>query len=748
MATPIGDLVAKLKLDTSNFEKGIDKAKSEAAGLDSKMEHASKSMGSSLGIATKAATAFGAALAFGQVATFGKEVFDTGRRIAATKVAFTEITGSATLMAEEMNFVRKTANDMGQNFYSLTDSYKGLLAASRGTALEGQRVRDVFTAVTKASTSLGLSTDETKGALIAIQQMMSKGKVSAEELRQQLGERLPGAFNLMAEAVGVSTAQLDKMLQQGEVIAADVLPKFAAVLEKKYSGAVSSSTAAVNKLTEAWEDFKVSLSESGFQEVAVKGLNALTKAVKALTEGSKLSTYRDIFEKGKELARDGQLDWQKFVESNREQRLEMIRIAELQEKPQQETRYVKGFTRDFSMMPWNPSEKFRAQQANPFGSQEEHLDWLEKQTKARLAAEEKVAEKARKEAEKTAKALRDRQLDAADFSLLGKMDVDEQDKWISSWNKEVADFEKQWVQSNEQIGQVFVAQLDARDQATEKSLALRKSLERDYYNTLKQGSTEWVAFSVRMLDQEYEEKKKMIDLTLQDEQQKTEALIMLDQWRANEQRSISEKTSSILIDLSEQAARAMEQNFSNFFFDLFNGKMRSMADFSTAIFQSLTRMAADYIGQLARIGLFGDKNQGVTGLLSTLGTSLVGAYNNFKYTPMSQTTALALVKHGGGKVDGTGPYRQVPASLFDSAPRLHDGLKAGEYPAVLEQGEGVIPKDGYGAQAPIIMNLYYQPNNNLIDSRGIKEAILQEADTVKGIIQSGFREMGKTVVLG
>src|SRR5690606_20127337 len=68
----------------------------------------------------------------------------------------------------------------------------------------------------------------------ALEQMISKGKVTTEELRRQLGERLPGAFGIMANALGVTLPQLDKMLKKGEVLSKDALPKFAAALEKAY----------------------------------------------------------------------------------------------------------------------------------------------------------------------------------------------------------------------------------------------------------------------------------------------------------------------------------------------------------------------------------------------------------------------------------------------------------------------------------------------------------------------------------
>jgi len=204
-------------------------------------------------------------------------VYTAGMQQAQLSRAYTEIAGSAQSAKEELSFLRDVSDRLGQNFYGLTDSYKGFLAASKGTTLEGQKTRDIFEAVTKASATLGLSSDRTRGALMAIQQMMSKGKVSAEELRQQLGEQLPGAFNLMAQAVGVSTAKLDDMLKNGEVLADDALPKLAKVLSEKYSGEVDKSVAATNKWAEALQDLKVRVSDGGFMDRMAGSIQSATK---------------------------------------------------------------------------------------------------------------------------------------------------------------------------------------------------------------------------------------------------------------------------------------------------------------------------------------------------------------------------------------------------------------------------------------------------------------------------------------
>ena len=61
--------------------------------------------------------------------------------------------------AGDWAFIKQSAQDMGLSFVTVTEQYVRLAAASRQTSLEGQKTKDIFTAVSQASTVLGLSAD-------------------------------------------------------------------------------------------------------------------------------------------------------------------------------------------------------------------------------------------------------------------------------------------------------------------------------------------------------------------------------------------------------------------------------------------------------------------------------------------------------------------------------------------------------------------------------------------------------------
>ena len=229
----------------------------------------------------------GAIASMGIVAAV-KEIAQAGMEAERLRNAINAATGSVEAGAAEMAYVRSEAERLGLEIVSTADSYSKLTASARGTALEGQATRDIFTAVAQASTVLGLSAEQTNGALYSIAQMMSKGNVQAEELRGQLGERLPGAFNLAAKAMNMTTGELNKALENGEVLATDLLPKLAEELHKTYGSqledAVKSTRAEVNRMKNSFFELKVMLGEGdAFKKLAstaasvVDGLKTVVK---------------------------------------------------------------------------------------------------------------------------------------------------------------------------------------------------------------------------------------------------------------------------------------------------------------------------------------------------------------------------------------------------------------------------------------------------------------------------------------
>lgn len=188
--------------------------------------------------------------------------------------------------AADFDWLRRNADRLGVTLATLGDEYSKFAVAAKAANFENQAIRDTFLSVAEAARVNKLSTEQMSGVFLALQQMISKGKVQSEELRRQLGDRLPGAFNIMAEALGVTTAELDKMMQAGEVIAdQSTLIKFAAELDRRFGGTLAASlettTTALGRFQNATFQALVQFGNAGFIESFTRLLNNLTQTLKS-----------------------------------------------------------------------------------------------------------------------------------------------------------------------------------------------------------------------------------------------------------------------------------------------------------------------------------------------------------------------------------------------------------------------------------------------------------------------------------
>lgn len=193
------------------------------------------------------------------MAALGKEAYTLSNAFFAAENGLKAITGSGEAAKESMEFVRSEADRLGQDVLTLSKSYTRLAAAGSKSALTTQQVRDVFSSLSETATILQFDAQKTEGSFRALTQMLSKGKVQAEELRGQLGEHLPGAFEIAAEAMGVTTAQLDDMLKKGKVSAVELLTNLPEALRKAYGeglpGALARSSVQIGRMKNELKEF-------------------------------------------------------------------------------------------------------------------------------------------------------------------------------------------------------------------------------------------------------------------------------------------------------------------------------------------------------------------------------------------------------------------------------------------------------------------------------------------------------------
>lgn len=237
---------------------------------------------------------------------FTQGVFKAGDALQQFNITMEIASGSAKAAANDLSYIDNMARDLGTNLGASRDAFSKFAVASDIAGVSGEQTRKIFESVSTAMSVLGRGTQDQELAFLALEQMMSKGTVSAEELRRQLGERLPGAVSMMAEALNVSVGELQDMLKAGAVLSNDALPKFAAVLERRFGSQLdrtfNRAGSNLGRLQVEFTKFMETVANTGFLDELAIQFRDLTSAMRSEDVQNAAQTLGEGFAKAAEVA--------------------------------------------------------------------------------------------------------------------------------------------------------------------------------------------------------------------------------------------------------------------------------------------------------------------------------------------------------------------------------------------------------------------------------------------------------------
>ncbi len=219
----------------------------------------------------------------GVVGTIGaREILDATVKMDSLRTSFAALAGSDTAGAEQLKYLREETRRLGQDFEKSAEAYQNLFAAGKGANMSDSDIQQIFSSVLEVATATGKGAEQTRNALLALEQMISKGKVSMEELRRQLGQALPGSFQIAARAMGTSTEGLNDLVESG-LDAQEFVTRFANQLHKEFGlKAVQAShtlRAELANLNSAIFDLKASFLDGEAGEAFADTIRQLTKVL-------------------------------------------------------------------------------------------------------------------------------------------------------------------------------------------------------------------------------------------------------------------------------------------------------------------------------------------------------------------------------------------------------------------------------------------------------------------------------------
>ena len=187
-------------------------------------------------------------------------------------------------------FTQNIVKQVGGSLSQTTTDFAKFSAAATAAGISLQLQKDAFEQTAVAGLAFGLTTEQSARSLQALQQIASKGVVSMEEIRQQLGEQLPVALAATAKGAGMQIGDLIKLIESGSYQAEEFFAAYAKGMKTFNEGAAEADIAVVafKKFEGAWESLQLSFGENILPFVT-DSVKLLTSALEGFSQRVKSS---------------------------------------------------------------------------------------------------------------------------------------------------------------------------------------------------------------------------------------------------------------------------------------------------------------------------------------------------------------------------------------------------------------------------------------------------------------------------
>ena len=245
-------------------------------------------------------------------ASFAADSASYAAEIQKLQIALKGVTKTGADFNKGLDVISTTSRRLNVPIAASTKQFTTLSASVIGAGGTIEDAEEVFTGVSNAIKATGGNAEDVQSAIRAMSQIFGKGKVSAEELQGQLGERLAGAVVKFAEANGSSLQKLQKDLRDGTV-GLDQIMNFAKKLNIDFAETAelvaNSSADAGQRLKTTMDRLKLAVGTilqpigAAFQRVFTDIVNAITSAIEAFNKFMGIGLGNAIAKTEKEIAR-------------------------------------------------------------------------------------------------------------------------------------------------------------------------------------------------------------------------------------------------------------------------------------------------------------------------------------------------------------------------------------------------------------------------------------------------------------
>lgn len=220
----------------------------------------------------------------------GVAMYRIGEQLEQVRASLLAVSGDTDQVAKDWEYISSRAIGLGQDLTTMAKGYQQIGIAAKTMGFSVDQGRHIFMASAEAATAFNLSVDDSSGVMRAFTQMLSKGKVSSEELRQQLGDRMPVAMSLAAKSMNMDMSSFMKKLDEGKIHSKDFIIPFSNALRTmvRESGSLDASLLTVQKSRERMQSVFKIVTSSAFDKTSAgftTFFESLTRFLESNTKG-------------------------------------------------------------------------------------------------------------------------------------------------------------------------------------------------------------------------------------------------------------------------------------------------------------------------------------------------------------------------------------------------------------------------------------------------------------------------------
>jgi tape measure domain-containing protein len=205
-------------------------------------------------------------------------------------IASYEVLLKSTEKAKKMVLdLQRFAENSPFEFQGLDKSAKLLLAMG----YQGRQIIPTLKTIGNAVSAAGGNTETLQGISLALGQVLTKGKLNAEEANQFAERGIP-IWTILSEKMNLSTQQLMKLGEEGKLFSQDVLPLLLEGLNERFAGSMDKqSNTFIGMINNLKETIRIGLGSFtiGLFNVLKDDLSSLKAKIKELKQDGSLKRW-------------------------------------------------------------------------------------------------------------------------------------------------------------------------------------------------------------------------------------------------------------------------------------------------------------------------------------------------------------------------------------------------------------------------------------------------------------------------